>query len=130
MNESVSLFNFGFCLNYNFIVKQIINYYYHNDSPMCIASHIDTTTLADGTYELVPESESEQREAQVNLTEATEDPNSNPEEPKTATPRKASLGACPSILNLCNLLLFLSTCAFKFIGVDWNLSCMILGTYA
>ena len=84
MNESVSLFNFGFCLNYNFIVKQIINYYYHNDSLVCIASHIDTTTLADGTYELVPESESEQREAQVTLTEATEDPNSNPEEPKTS----------------------------------------------
>ena len=34
------------------------------------------------------------------------------------------------ILNLCNLLLFLSTCAFKFTGVAWNLSCMILGTYA
>ena len=29
-----------------------------------------------------------------------------------------------------NLLLFLSTCAFKFTGVAWNLSCMILGTYA
>ena len=40
---------------------------------MCI--QVDTTTLADGTYELVPESESEQREAQVNLTEAAEDPN-------------------------------------------------------
>ena len=39
------------------------------------AFHIDTTTLADGAYEVVPESESEQREAQVNLTEATEDPN-------------------------------------------------------
>ena len=32
----------------------------------------------------MPESESEQREAQANLTEATEDPNSNPEEPKTS----------------------------------------------
>ena len=41
---------------------------------MC-AFHIDSTTLADGTYELVPESESEQREVQVNLTEAAEDPN-------------------------------------------------------
>ena len=48
------------------------------------ASHIDTTTLVDGTYELVPESESEQREVQLDLTEATEDPNSNPEEPKTS----------------------------------------------
>ena len=45
------------------------------------AFHIDLTTLPDGTYELVPESESEQREAQVNLTEATEDPNQVSEEP-------------------------------------------------
>ena len=35
-----------------------------------------------GTYELVPESESEQREAQVNLTEAAQDPNQSSEEPK------------------------------------------------
>jgi len=48
------------------------------------ASHIDLTTLADSTYELVPESESEQREAQVNLTEATEDPNQISEEPKAS----------------------------------------------
>ena len=39
---------------------------------MCI--HIELTTLADGTYELVPETESEQREAQVNLTEVAEEP--------------------------------------------------------
>ena len=48
------------------------------------ASHIDTTTLADGTYELVPESESEQREAQVNLTEAAQDPNPFSEEPRSS----------------------------------------------
>jgi hypothetical protein len=41
---------------------------------MCI--HIDSTTLVDRTYDLVPESESEQRKAQVNLTEVTGDPNS------------------------------------------------------
>ena len=46
------------------------------------ASHIDLTALADGTYELVPESESEQREAQANLTEAAEAPNQSSEEPK------------------------------------------------
>ena len=51
---------------------------------MCIASHIDTTTLADGTYELVLESESEQREAQVILTECTEDLNPISEEPRTS----------------------------------------------
>ena len=48
------------------------------------ASHIDLTTLADSTYELVPESESEQDEAQVNLTEAIEDPNQVSEEPKAS----------------------------------------------
>ena len=48
------------------------------------AFHIDSTTLADRTYELVPESESEQREAQVNLAEATEDPNQVSEEPKAS----------------------------------------------
>ena len=82
MNESVSLFDFGFCLNYNFIVKQIINYYRHT-THTC-AFHIDSTTLADRTYELVPESESEQREAQVNLTEAAQDPNPISEEPRSS----------------------------------------------
>jgi hypothetical protein len=49
---------------------------------MCI--HIELTTLADGTYDLVPESESEQRKAQVNLTEVTEDLNQSLEEPPTS----------------------------------------------
>ena len=66
-------------LDYNSIVKnwliRITNITH------AFAFHIDSTTLPDGTYELVPESESEQREAQVNLTEATEDPNPVSKEP-------------------------------------------------
>ena len=50
---------------------------------MCI--HVHSTTLTDGTYELVPESESEQREAQVNLTEVAEDLNQSSEEPKSSS---------------------------------------------
>ena len=46
---------------------------------MCIASHIDTTTLADGTYELVPEAEEGPGEAQVNFANAVENPNPTPE---------------------------------------------------
>jgi hypothetical protein len=38
---------------------------------MCI--HIESTTLTNGTYDLVPKSEKEQREAQVNLTEVAEE---------------------------------------------------------
>ena len=45
---------------------------------------IDTITLANGMYELVPESESGQREAQVNLPEAIEDPNQDSEDPKAS----------------------------------------------
>ena len=44
--------------------------------------HIESTSLADGTYELIPESEFEQREANLNLTEVAEDPNQCSEEPK------------------------------------------------
>ena len=40
---------------------------------------IESMTLADGTYELVPETEGGHQEAQVNLTEATEDPNPSSE---------------------------------------------------
>ena len=55
---------------------------------------------ADSTYELVPESESEQREAQVNLTEATEHPNQVSEEPKTSYAQEGKPRCInPSILN-------------------------------
>ena len=47
-----------------------------------LASHIDTTVLADGTYELIPESEGGDQEAQVNAATLTKDPNQSPEEPK------------------------------------------------
>ena len=49
------------------------------------ASHIESTTIADGTYELVPEFESEQHEAQVNLIEVTDDLNESSDEPKASS---------------------------------------------
>ena len=47
-----------------------------------LASQIDTTVLANGTYELIPESEGGDQEAQVNAATLTEDPGQSPEEPK------------------------------------------------
>ena len=47
-----------------------------------LASHIDTTALADGTYELIPESEEGDPEAQVNATVLTEDLNQSSKEPR------------------------------------------------
>ena len=78
----------------------------------------------------MPESESEQREAQVNLTEATEDQNPISEERKSSYAQEGKPRSTSFYFKLCHLLMFLSTCAFKFTGVDWNLSCMILGTDA
>jgi hypothetical protein len=82
---------------------------------MCI--HIESPTLANGTYELVPESESEQRETQVNLTEVAEDPNQSSEEPPTSFSQEGKPRCMIPVFKLMQLL-FLFTCAFKFIGVD------------
>ena len=53
---------------------------------MCIynvvlALHIDTTALSDGTYELIPESDGGDLDAQVNTAELTEALNQSSEEP-------------------------------------------------
>ena len=47
-----------------------------------LASHIDTTVLSDGTYELIPDSEEGDQEAQLNAATLTEDPGQSPKEPK------------------------------------------------
>ena len=47
-----------------------------------LASHIDTTVLADVAYELIPDSEGGDQEAQVNATTLTEDPDQSPKESK------------------------------------------------
>ena len=55
------------------VVKFII-YLLYKRLPMCVynsvlALHIDTTALSDGTYELIPESDGGDLEAQVNTAE-------------------------------------------------------------
>ena len=47
-----------------------------------LALHIDTPALTDGTYELIPDSEGGDQEAQLNATTLTKDPDQSPEEPK------------------------------------------------
>ena len=46
------------------------------------ASHINTTALSDGTYELIPDSEGGDLEAQVNTVVLTEAPEQSSEEPR------------------------------------------------
>ena len=50
-----------------------------------LALHIDTTVLSDGTYELIPDSEEGDLEAQANTAVLTEAPNFNSEEPELLT---------------------------------------------
>ena len=98
-------------MNCNFIVKENNHHYHHYNLHLCIL--IESTTLADGTYELVPASESEQREAQVNLTEVAEDPNPSSEEPQANCSQEGKPRSMnPIFLNLCNLLLYF-TCALS-----------------
>ena len=47
-----------------------------------LTSPIDTTVLVDGTYELIPNSEEGDQEAQLNAATLTEDPDQSLEEPK------------------------------------------------
>ena len=47
-----------------------------------LALHIDTTVLSDGTYELIPDSEGGDLEAQVNTAVLTKSPDQSSEEPR------------------------------------------------
>ena len=47
-----------------------------------IALHLDTIALSAGTYELIPDSEGGDFEAQVNTAVLTEAPDQNSEEPR------------------------------------------------
>ena len=84
-----------------------------------IASHIDMTVLSDGTYELIPESEGGDHEAQVNATVLTEDPDQSPEEPKAdlaSDYREGKPRTKTQYFKLCNLSL-LFTCAFTVLRI-------------
>jgi hypothetical protein len=89
----------------------IMNCYHHTTH--AYAFHIDTTTLADGTYELVLESESEQCEAQVNLTEVAKDLNQSSEEPKASYAQEGKPWSITLIFNLCNFYLHIWCCALS-----------------
>jgi len=66
----------------------------------------------------VPESESEQHEAQVNLTEVAEDLNQSSEDPKASSAQEGKPRSITQYFYLLCNLLYLFTCAFKFTVVD------------
>ena len=86
-------------LDYNFIMKESYTQAPHY-FPI-IASHIETTSLADGTYELIQEPDRDFSEAQANVVDLTKNPNSDSEEPKPTDPIDAIEG-----MPRCIILLF------------------------
>ena len=61
----------------------------------------------------MPEAEEGPREAQVNFADAVERPNPTPEASETNSVQQGKPRSMSLYFKLCNLLLFLSTCAFK-----------------
>jgi len=56
------------------------------------AFHIEITSLADGTYELIQEPDGDISETKDNIAELTEVPNSDSEEPKASDPIDSTEG--------------------------------------
>ena len=77
-------------LNYNLIVKESFTQAPHYFPT--IALHIETTSLADRTYELIQELHGDISEVQANVAELTEVPNPDSEEPKASDPIDATEG--------------------------------------
>ena len=88
----------NFLVNESYTQVQYLSFF----SPI-IAFHIEITPLADGTYELIQDSDGDFSEAQANIIELTEAPNFDSENPKstesidinTGKPRQRD----PTILN-------------------------------
>ena len=85
-------------LEYNSLVKNWLNRI--TKITHAYAFHIDSTTLPDGMYELVPEPESEQRETQVNLIELTEDLNQSSEEPKASSAQEGKPRSMSNLIQI------------------------------
>jgi len=68
----------------------------------------DMTALSDGTYELIPESDGGDLEAQVNTAELTEAPNQSSEEPRAEIVSNLSIASCFVLAILLENLLYLS----------------------
>ena len=82
--------------------------------------------IADGTYELVPASEEGPQEGELNALIADQVPQeSEPVVEQEGKPQSINLTfQITATIFLC----LLYVCAFTFLGVEWNHSCIILST--
>ena len=77
------------------LYSSIVPYYFPT-----IAFHIEVTPLADGTYELIQEPDGDISEAQANIVELTEVPNSDSEKPKSTDSIDTTTGKTRCIILL------------------------------
>ena len=84
-----------------------------SSSTHAYAFHIDTTTLADGTYGLVPEAKEGPGEAQVNFADAIENPNPTPEASETNLAQKGKLRSITPNLSIQYLFNYLYIYVFR-----------------
>ena len=76
--------------------------------------HIEITSLADGTYEFVQEPDGDFSEAQANIVELTEAPNSDSEDPKFINFIDTNTGK-----PRCIILLFYATYYYLFVHLSY-----------
>ena len=57
-----------------------------------ITFHIEVTPLADGTYEFIQDPDGDSSEAQANIVELIETPNSDSEDPKSTDSIEINIG--------------------------------------
>ena len=69
--------------------------------------HIETTSLADRTYELIQEPDGDFSDAQINAAELTEIPNLDSEEPRFTDSIDTSTGKPRSIILLFQIMEFI-----------------------
>ena len=99
--------------------------------------HIETVNFSDGVYELTPIGETVLDGGSLNLTELNQDPDQRSEEPKASfDSAQEGKPRCINPIIFARIYVYIfyiccnnSSCAFKFLGVNQNHRCMLLGTY-
>jgi len=85
--------------------------------------------LADGDYELVPTGEEGQASGDVNVIQVEDEPNPAAENPQANHVPEGKPRSISHVSNLATMFCTLCLCIYVQ-ELNWNLSCMILGTYA
>jgi hypothetical protein len=109
------------------------SYWFNNHLIQINAYHVESTTLEDGTYELVPEPEHGISEDQVNVAnDLTKAPNQSSESidiPDPSLTQEGKPRCITQFFKLCTYYVIYLYCAFSFRSCNETLGAWNLGTY-